>query len=97
MLLVHPHGEGSKVDNKALHISFEPTPDYAGIAKAASGGHAWAGTVSTVQELLDTLPEAVAAVRDEGRSAILEVKIGVESAGKQNGEITAKEVGASSG
>ncbi|KAI1613125.1 thiamine pyrophosphate enzyme [Exophiala viscosa] len=97
MLLVHPHGEGSKVDNKALHISFEPTPDYAGIAKAASGGHAWAGTVSTVQELLDTLPQAVAAVRDEGRSAILEVKIGVESAGKQNGEIKGKEVGATSG
>ncbi|EXJ70835.1 uncharacterized protein A1O5_05825 [Cladophialophora psammophila CBS 110553] len=75
MLLVHPHGEGSKVDNKALNISFEPTPDYAGIAKAATGGHAWAGTVSTVAELLDALPQAVEAVKG-GRCAVLEVKIG---------------------
>jgi len=38
LLLVHPDGEGSKVDNKALNISFEPSPDFAGIAKAAAGG-----------------------------------------------------------
>ncbi|KIX05213.1 uncharacterized protein Z518_06085 [Rhinocladiella mackenziei CBS 650.93] len=77
MLLVHPHGEGSKVDNKTLNISFEPTPDYPGIAKAATGGHAWAGTVSTVAELLEQLPQAVEAVKD-GRCAVLEVKIGAE-------------------
>ncbi|KIW25965.1 uncharacterized protein PV07_09098 [Cladophialophora immunda] len=97
MLLVHPHGEGSKVDNKTLNISFEPTPDYAGIAKAATGGHAWAGTVSTVAELLDALPQAVAAVKG-GRCAILEVKLGAELpvAAKQ-GDVKMEEVAASSG
>lgn len=84
MLLVHPHGHGSKVDNKALNISFEPTPDYPGIAKAATSGHAWTGTVSTVQELLDELPQAVKAV-EGGRCAVLEVKIGEAPAPHQNG------------
>jgi len=77
MLLVHPNGEGSKVDNRELNISFEPSPDYSGIAKAASGGKAWAGCVSSVAELLEELPKAVAAVQG-GRSAVLEVKIGDE-------------------
>ena len=77
MLLVHPDGEGSKVDNKALNISFEPTPDYAGIAKAASGGKIWAETVETVGELLKMLPQAVEAVKG-GRGAVLEVKLGVK-------------------
>lgn len=94
MLLVHPDGEGSKVDNKALNISFEPTPDYAGIAKAATGGHAWAGTVSSVAELLEELPKAVEAVKG-GRCAVLEVKIGAELT--RQGEVKAEEVAASSG
>lgn len=34
LLLVHPEGEGSKVSNEELNISFAPTPDYGGIAKA---------------------------------------------------------------
>jgi len=110
MLLVHPHGQGSKVDNKALNISFEPTPDYPGIAKAATGGHAWAGTVSSVQELLDQLPQAVKAV-EGGRCAVLEVKIGADlnlnpdststsnlaQAQRQQGLPTGEEVGTSSG
>lgn len=94
MLLVHPDGEGSKVDNKALNISFEPTPDYAGIAKAATGGHAWAGTVSSVAELLEELPKAVEAVKG-GRCAVLEVKIGAELT--RQGEVKAEEAAASSG
>lgn len=97
MLLVHPHGEGSKVDNKALNISFEPTPDYAGIAKAATGGHAWAGSVSTVAELLEELPKAVKAVKG-GRCAVLEVKLGVDlTPTAQKGEVSKEEVGATSG
>ena len=77
MLLVHPDGEGSKVDNRALNISFEPTPDYSGIAKAASNGKIWAGCVKTVKELLEKLPEAVKAV-EGGVSAVLEVQLGLE-------------------
>ena len=95
MLLVHPHGHGSKVDNRELNISFEPTPDYAGIAKAASGGKAWAGTVSTVAELLEQLPQAVEAVKG-GRCAVLEVKLGA-AVGTKAGEVKQEEVAASSG
>ena len=74
MLLVHPEGEGSKVDNKALNISFAPTPDYAGIAKAASGHKCWAGFAGTVDELARKLPEAVEAVKG-GVCAVLDAHL----------------------
>ncbi|CAI6087161.1 unnamed protein product [Clonostachys chloroleuca] len=38
MLLVHPNGLAAKATNEEIKISFEPAPDYAGIAKAAGGG-----------------------------------------------------------
>ena len=76
LLLVHPEGEGSKVDNKKLNISFEPTPDFSGIAKAAAGGRCWAGCVRSVKELVERLPEAVEAVKTQGICAVLEVKLG---------------------
>ncbi|KAK5109602.1 hypothetical protein LTR62_006839 [Meristemomyces frigidus] len=72
--LVHPNGEGSKVDNRALNISFAPTPDYAGIAKAAAGGEAWAGSAGTVEELRRLLPEAIEAVKG-GKCAILDAHL----------------------
>ncbi|KXL42416.1 hypothetical protein M433DRAFT_543222 [Acidomyces richmondensis BFW] len=75
MLLVHPDGEGSKVDNKALNISFAPTPDYAGIARAASGGKAWAGRAGTAAELAELLPKAVEAVKG-GVCAVLDAHLG---------------------
>lgn len=75
MLLVHPHGEGSKVDNRALNISFAPTPDYSGIAKAASGHEAWAGVAGTAEVLKRLLPEAVAAVKS-GKCAVLDAHLG---------------------
>ncbi|EON69948.1 thiamine pyrophosphate enzyme [Coniosporium apollinis CBS 100218] len=71
LLLVHPDGEGSKVSNEQLNISFAPSPDYAGIAKAASGGRCWAGTAGTVSELGKALGEAVEVVKG-GRSAVLD-------------------------
>ncbi|KAL5116188.1 hypothetical protein ACEQ8H_005965 [Pleosporales sp. CAS-2024a] len=74
MLLVHPNGEGSKVSNEELNISFAPTPDYSGIAKAASGGEIWAGHASTADELNKLLPEAIQAVLD-GRSAVLDAHL----------------------
>lgn len=72
--LVHPTGHGSAMSNKELNISFDPTPDYSGIAKAAAGGKAWAGVASTVEELNRMLPEAVEHVKG-GVSAILEVRL----------------------
>ena len=95
LLLVHPDGHGSQVDNKELNISFDPTPDFPGIAKAATGGKAWAGTVNSVAELLEQLPQAVEAVKG-GRCAVLEVKLGVEL-GTQAGEVKKEEIAASSG
>lgn len=75
LMLVHPEGMGSKVDNKALNISFDPTPDYAGIAKAAAVGKCWIGRVSNLKDLVEQLPLAVKAVREEGISAVLECKL----------------------
>lgn len=71
LLLVHPDGLGSKVNNEELNISFAPTPDYSGIAYAASGRKCWAGIAGTAQELDVKLKEAMAAVK-EGRSAVLD-------------------------
>ncbi|KAF2207541.1 hypothetical protein CERZMDRAFT_119003 [Cercospora zeae-maydis SCOH1-5] len=74
LLLVHPEGDGSKVDNKALNISFAPTPDYSGIARAASGHKAWAGVAGNAEQLKKLLPEAVAAVQS-GACAVLDAHL----------------------
>lgn len=74
MLLVHPDGEGSKVNNEELNISFAPTPDYSGIAKAAAGGDIWAAHASTAEELAKLLPEAVNSVL-AGRTAVLDAHL----------------------
>ncbi|KAL3471972.1 hypothetical protein BJX99DRAFT_250068 [Aspergillus californicus] len=74
MLLVHPNGDGSRATNEDLNISFAPTPDYAGVAKAASGGHIWAGRAAGVEELARVLPEAIKTVLG-GRGAVLEAQL----------------------
>jgi len=74
LLLVHPDGEGSRATNEELNISFAPTPDYPGIAKAASGHKCWAGVASTADELAKLLPDAVEAVKG-GRCAVLEAQL----------------------
>jgi len=74
MLLVHPEGEGSKVSNKELNISFAPTPDYAGIAKAAAGGDLFAARAGTVDELEKVLEEAVKTVLG-GMSAVVDAHL----------------------
>jgi hypothetical protein len=62
------------VSNEELNIAFTPTPDYAGIAGAASCHKAWTGEVSTVSELRDLLSGAVESVK-EGRSAVLSARL----------------------
>ncbi|PYI13216.1 acetolactate synthase [Aspergillus violaceofuscus CBS 115571] len=74
MLLVHPNGDGSRATNEDLNISFAPTPDYPGIAKAASGGEFWAAQASTVAELRRLLPEAIKSVHN-GTTAVLEAQL----------------------
>lgn len=53
-----------------LNISFEPSPDYPGIAAAA--GNAWAATVTVQSELDQALQEGTRIVQ-EGRCAVIEV------------------------
>jgi thiamine pyrophosphate-dependent acetolactate synthase large subunit-like protein len=84
LLLVHPDGEGSKVSNEKLNISFNPTPDYSGIAKTAAGGQIWAGHAGSVGELAELLPQAVQSVLNV-TTAVLEAQLnGTE--GKYRGE-----------
>lgn len=75
MMLVHPEGYASKATREDLNISFTPTPDYAGIAKAAAGGKLWAGRAATVEEYLKALPQAVESVK-AGQPAVLELQFG---------------------
>ncbi|KAF2472700.1 thiamine diphosphate-binding protein [Lindgomyces ingoldianus] len=74
MLLVHPNGEGSKVSNEELNISFMPSPDYSGIAKAAAGGEIWAAHASAAGELEKLLPEAIKSVLS-GTTAVLDAHL----------------------
>lgn len=62
------------MSNEELNISFAPTPDYAGIAKAASGGKIWAGSAGTAEELDKVLKEAVKEVLG-GRSAVVDAHL----------------------
>ena len=58
------------MNNSDLNISFSPTPNFAGIAKAAAGHHAWAGVTASARDLTTLLPEAVQKVK-EGILAVL--------------------------
>ena len=84
LLLVHPDGVGSQATNEDINISFAPTPDYAGIARAAAGGELWAGRAGTVEELAKALPEAVRSVLG-GKGAVLEAQLNGKE-GKYTGE-----------
>jgi ABC-type phosphate/phosphonate transport system substrate-binding protein len=74
MLLVHPDGLGSKVSNGELNISFEPSPDYSGIARAASDGNIHAAQVSDRGKLQSVLKEAIEVVQN-GTSAVIDVHV----------------------
>ncbi len=69
MLSIHPDGYASRAND--IGVAFDPPPDYAGIAAAAGG--AFARTVKEASELEPALIEAVHAVREERRAAVLDV------------------------
>ncbi|KAJ5690147.1 Thiamine pyrophosphate enzyme C-terminal TPP-binding [Penicillium macrosclerotiorum] len=71
-LLVHKDGLSSKSNRKDLNLSFEPSPDYPGIAAAA--GNAWGATVKVQNELDQALVEGIATVQG-GRCAVIEVAV----------------------
>jgi acetolactate synthase-1/2/3 large subunit len=68
-LAVHPDGFASRAED--IGVSFEPAPDFGGIAAAAGG--AWSGRVDDPAKLEETLAEALHAVRTERRCAVLDV------------------------
>lgn len=69
MLAVHPEGYASKAAD--IGVSFDPPPDYSGIAAAAGG--AWAQAVRRPAELNPALTDAFTPVRQERRCAVLDV------------------------
>ncbi|MGH6929849.1 MAG: thiamine pyrophosphate-dependent enzyme, partial [Dongiaceae bacterium] len=68
-LAVHPDGYASRADD--IGVSFDPPPDYAGIAIAAGG--AFGRTIRHPREVEDSIAEALRAVREQGRCAVLDV------------------------
>ncbi|HEU4626422.1 MAG TPA: thiamine pyrophosphate-requiring protein [Steroidobacteraceae bacterium] len=68
---VHPEGLASQGDDIA--VSFEPPPDYAGIAAAAGGAHA--ERITRVDEVEAAIARAVRVVREEGRSAVIDASV----------------------
>ena len=82
LVLVHPIGLASTSPKENLHISFEPSPDYGGIAKAAAGGSfggvnkgLFTGRAENPRKLKEVLAQAVGAV-EEGRGAVVEAVVG---------------------
>jgi acetolactate synthase I/II/III large subunit len=68
---VHPEGLASQGDDIA--VSFEPPPDYAGIAAAAGGAHP--ERITRADEVESAIARAVRAVREEGRSAVIDASV----------------------
>jgi acetolactate synthase-1/2/3 large subunit len=73
MLGVHPEGYASRAAARGedIGVMFDPPPDYSGIAAAAGG--AFAAMVKRPEELDGALAAALRAVREEKRSAVLDV------------------------
>jgi acetolactate synthase I/II/III large subunit len=72
-LAIHPDGYARQaVDrNENIGVSFDPPPDYSGIAAAAAG--AFARIARRPEELNPALDDALNAVRHERRCAVVDV------------------------
>jgi acetolactate synthase I/II/III large subunit len=68
-LAVHPDGFASRA--KDLDLSFDPPPDYSGIAAAAGG--AYAGVVKRPQDVEAAVAEGLRVVLEEQRCAVLDM------------------------
>jgi thiamine pyrophosphate-dependent acetolactate synthase large subunit-like protein len=71
---VHPEGLGSKASNEEINISFDPVPDYAGIAAAAGSGEVHAMKVERAEDLESVLRDAVAKVQG-GQTTVVDCKV----------------------
>jgi acetolactate synthase-1/2/3 large subunit len=68
-LAIHPDGYASRAGE--IDVSFDPPPDYSAIAAAAGG--AFAKIVRRPEEVEASVAEALRAVREEKRCAVLDV------------------------
>jgi acetolactate synthase-1/2/3 large subunit len=68
-LAIHPDGFASRAED--LDLSFDPPPDYSGIAAAAGG--AYARVVKRSQEVEAAVAEGLRVVLEESRCAVLDV------------------------
>lgn len=74
LLLVHPEGLGSTASNEEINISFDPVPDFSGIAKAAAGGDLHSAKVEKAADLEEVLRKAIEIVQG-GQTAVLDCKV----------------------
>ncbi|KXT04869.1 hypothetical protein AC578_3428 [Pseudocercospora eumusae] len=73
---VHPNGLASAASDDELGIDLtDDSPDYVGVAVAASNGSLWGAKIAKAEELEDKLREAIQIVRKDQRGALLEVII----------------------
>ncbi|MCI4592377.1 thiamine pyrophosphate-requiring protein [Sphingobium sp. BYY-5] len=68
-LAVHPEGYAAHAES--LDTSFDPAPDYVGIATAAGNG--WGRQIKDPAEIDSAIAEALRVVREERKCAILDV------------------------
>ena len=68
-LAVHPDGFASRAEN--LDLSFDPPPDYAGVAAAAGG--AFARAIKRPQDVEAAIAEGLRVVLEEQRCAVIDV------------------------
>ena len=73
-MLVHPDGAAAKASDEDIHISFAPSPDYAGIAAAAGAGNVHALRVEETSQLEAVLVDAVAKVQ-AGNTTVVDCRI----------------------
>lgn len=67
-LAVHPKGQTSRTDD--IGVSFDPPPNYGGIAAAAGGTHP--EIVRQPEEVEPALQRALCAIHEQGRSAVID-------------------------
>ncbi|KAK1239272.1 hypothetical protein MKX07_008760, partial [Trichoderma sp. CBMAI-0711] len=73
-MLIHPDGEAAEATNEEMNISFNPPPDYAGIAAAAGTGDRFALKVTKSDSLKAVLRDAVAKVKG-GQTTVVDCRI----------------------
>lgn len=55
-----------------MNISFDPSPGYSGIARAASDGNTYASRINEIEKLDAVLKEAIG-ILESGTSAVVDV------------------------